>query len=297
MKAQINVQAKKPILDELALSKDIESLLVARNLRGMKQIQPALTAGYCLRAAKMFKNTSGCVLIGTGFPVDNTFETDGPVGALILYQALEILGLTPVLVCCATMAQAFNNDHRVHIIKTANNAVEQKEELKTSLAALEHFKPQVIISIERPGLSADGRYYNMRGEDISARAACFDYFLNHACCPTIAIGDGGNEIGMGKVNHALAKFNIIPALTSCDELIVTDVSNWGVYGILAFLSLWSGHDLLAETCPVDILKYLSKQGSVDGVTRKNELTEDSLPASEGITLIKQIRTLIGFENK
>jgi len=275
-------------INEFALSQTIENLLVQRNLRGMQQIQPALTNGYCLRAAQMLKGVKGNVLIGTGFPVVDTFETDGPVGALILYKALQILGAKPVLVCCASMTERLQDDYVVHAIGDKTSAESDTQQ------ALAHYKPQVVISIERPGLAANGCYHNMRGEDISARAACFDYFLMQADCPTIAIGDGGNEIGMGKVKTTLTELDIIPAITSCDELIVADVSNWGVYGILAFLSLWSGHDLLSEICPEQILQYLSKLGSVDGVTRKNELTEDSLPASEGIALIKQIRALIGF---
>ncbi|MBL4911481.1 MAG: DUF4392 domain-containing protein [Alteromonadaceae bacterium] len=277
-------------MNEFLLSKQIEDLLVARNLRGMKHIQKVLNAGYCLRAAQMLHKVKGNVLIGTGFPVVDTFETDGPVGALILYKALEILGATPILVCCTTMAERLSADYRVYGLDQGELASAEH----VSHQALLTLQPQVIISIERPGLAENGCYHNMLGEDISARAACFDHFLTQAHCPTIAIGDGGNEIGMGKVKATLTELDIIPAVTSCDELIVADVSNWGVYGILAFLSLWSEHDLLSETCPEDILKYLSKLGSVDGVTRKNELTEDSLPASEGIALIQKIRTLIGF---
>lgn len=278
------------MIDEQALSKQIEDMLVERNLRGMKDLQPELIAGYCLRAAKVLRGIKGTVLIGTGFPVVDTFETDGPVGALILYRALEILGATPVLVCGTPMANAFQHDYRTCVIsvgKKNNGLAEAKR-------ALAHFKPDAIISIERPGLAENGCYHNMRGEDISARAACFDYFMTQATCPTLAIGDGGNEIGMGNVKSFLAQLDIIPAVTECDELIIADVSNWGVYGLLAFLSLWSQHDLLSETCPEEILKYISNLGSVDGVTRKNELTEDSLPASEGIALISRIRALIGY---
>jgi hypothetical protein len=45
-----------------------------------------------------------------------------------------------------------------------------------------------------------------------------------------------------------------------------------------------------------ILKYLSSLGSVDGVTRQNELTEDGLPASEGIALIGQLQELISRDS-
>ena len=39
----------------------------------------------------------------------------------------------------------------------------------------------------------------MRGIDISEHCGCFDFFVTEARCPTIAIGDGGNEIGMGNL--------------------------------------------------------------------------------------------------
>jgi hypothetical protein len=279
-------------LNEQALSAEIENILVERNLRGMKTLQPELNSGYCFRAANTLRDIKGTVLIGTGFPVVDTFETDGPVGALILYKALEILGAHPVLVCGTPMANAFQNDYRTHVISVGKKDLGLVEAQR----ALAHYAPEAIISIERPGLAQNGCYHNMRGEDISARAACFDYFMDEAACPTIAIGDGGNEIGMGNVKAFLATLDIVPAVTECDELIIADVSNWGVYGILAFLSLWSNQDLLAQTCPEEVLQYISNLGSVDGVTRRNELTEDSLPASEGVALISRIRKLIGYEN-
>ncbi len=275
---------------EQALSEQIESMLVERNLRGMKGLQTQLNAGYCLRAAKVMRDIKGTIFIGTGFPVEDTFETDGPVGALILYRALEILGANPVLVCGTPMATAFQQDYRTCVISVGKKEMGLVEAKR----ALAHYKPEVIISIEHPGLAENGCYHNMLGEDISARAACFDFFMDEANCPTIAIGDGGNEIGMGNVKAFLVELNIIPAVTECDVLIISDVSNWGVYGILAFLSIWSKQDLLNQTCPEQILKYISNLGSVDGVTRKNELTEDSLPASEGIALIARIRALIGY---
>tara|TARA_R110002050_G_scaffold161446_2_gene291098 strand:+ start:2068 stop:2919 length:852 start_codon:yes stop_codon:yes gene_type:complete len=278
------------ISKEQLLSEQIENMLVERNLRGMKDLQPHLVSGYCLRAASLLKDVKGNVLIGTGFPVENTFETDGPVGAIILYHALEKLGATPVLVCSTTMAAAFESDYQTYAI----NVGKQAHGLAEAKRAIDYFQPEVIISIESPGLADNDCYHNMRGEDISSKVASFDYFMQAANCPTIAIGDGGNEIGMGNVKDALTSFNIIPSVTCCDELIISDVSNWGVYGILAFLSTWSKEDLLKETCPEQTLKYISKLGSVDGVTRKNELTEDSLPATEGIALISRIRTLIGF---
>jgi hypothetical protein len=134
----------------------------------------------------------------------------------------------------------------------------------------------------------------MRGEDISAQCGVFDPFLTLADCPTIAIGDGGNEIGMGNIAEAIAGLDIRVAVTPCDELLVADVSNWGAYGLLAFLGLWAERDLLSEFSALETLRYLSERGSVDGVTRANTLTEDGLPPSEGEAVIRELRTLTGF---
>ena len=272
----------------MQLSVDIENMLVERNLRGMKTVQGALPQGYVLRAAQMMLPIRGTVLIGTGFPVVDTFETDGPVGAIALYQTFEALGAKPVIVCGAPLSQELAQTYRVHEI-TVGPAAQRDEEALKGLAQLQ---PELIVSIERPGLAADGKYYNMRGEDISARAACFDTFLIHAQCPTIAIGDGGNEIGMGNIQDALKGLDIQAAATGCNELVIADVSNWAALGLIAMLDWLSGQDLLAKLDAMAVLEFLSKHGSVDGVTRENTLTEDGLPAQDGIDLLNRLRTLV-----
>jgi hypothetical protein len=277
-------------IEDLALSRSIEDILVARNLRGMKTVQPHLEAGYCLRAARLLQQCRGNILIGTGFPVVKTFETDGPVGAIAMYEAFEKLGATPTIVCGRPLSQALAAQYRVHEIRVGDHDQREHE----AEDALARFQPDAIISIERPGQAADGGYYNMRGESISENTACFDTFMNLSECPTIAIGDGGNEIGMGNVADALQGLNIVPSTTTCDELIVADVSNWGAYGIISFLSVWNQRDLLAEIVPLYILRYISELGSVDGVTRINQLTEDGLNVSEGESVLLELRHACGF---
>lgn len=272
------------------LSEIIEDLMVARNPRNMQDAQAALTPGYYLRAAQHLYPARGNIIIGTGFPVVDTFETDGPVGALALYDVLEALGNTCWLACAAPLASALADDYQILPLTApdAETAAIEAQHLLTEL------KPAAIISIERPGVTNNGRYYNMRGEDISPRCGIFDTYLDLATCPTIAIGDGGNEIGMGNIAHAIEKLDINASVTTCDELLVADVSNWAAYGLIAFLSRWHEQDLLAQRNPLAILQYLSDKGSVDGVTRVNTLTEDGLPASDGIDLINELRSLLGF---
>jgi len=227
------------------------------------------------------------VLIGTGFPVGDTFETDGPVGAIALYRTLEHLGNAPVLACAPPLADALAADYRV-LPLLGNDLADAR---RTAQEALDAMQPGVVLSIERPGLTADGRYYNMRGEDISARCGIFDPYLDLADCPTIAIGDGGNEIGMGNIAEAIAALDIRVSVTRCNELLVADVSNWGAYGLIALLGYWSGENLLDRLAPREILAYLSARGSVDGVTRENTPTEDGLDAGEGCAVIAQLSQL------
>lgn len=277
-------------MNDIDLSQAIEKLMVARNPRDMQLARAALQPDYYLRAAAMLKDIRGTVIIGTGFPVTDTFETDGPVGAIALYDSLQALGAEPVIACGPPLSNAIADEYQV-LELAAPDLVSATAEAEAMLAALQ---PAAVISIERPGLAEDGRYYNMRGEDITARCSFFDPYVRLAQCPTIAIGDGGNEIGMGKIRPAIASLNIRASVTACDELLVADVSNWGAYGLIALLAKWSGRDLLARISPLEILDYLSARGSVDGVTRKNTLTEDGLDAAEGIALLQELRSLCGF---
>ena len=277
-------------MNDTRLSIAIEELMVARNPRGMQRARAALTPGYFQRAADSLRDLHGTVIIGTGFPVLDTFETDGPAGAIALYDSLQSLGARPIIACGPPLSQALDPDYRV-LALTARDPDAARAEAAAQLAQLQ---PAAVISIEHPGLTDDGRYYNMRGEDITARCSFFDPFLTLADCATIAIGDGGNEIGMGNIGHAMAALDIRGSTTGCGELLVADVSNWGAYGLIALLGRWAGRDLLAELSPEAVLDYLSARGSVDGVTRQNTPTEDGLPAADGVRLIQQLRTLTGF---
>lgn len=277
-------------MNDVTLSLAIEELMVARNLRNMQVARAALQPDYYLRAAQLLRDIRGTVVIGTGFPVNDTFETDGPVGAIALYDCLQALGAEPIIACGPPLSNAIADDYRVLPLTARDLETAQAE----AAGQLQRLNPTAVISIERPGLAEDSRYYNMRGEDITERCYFFDPFLTLASCPTIAIGDGGNEIGMGSIRAAIATLDIRAAVTGCDELLVADVSNWGAYGLIALLAKWSGRDLLAEISPLDILHYLSARGSVDGVTRENTLTEDGLPASEGVRIIRELRILTGF---
>ena len=77
----------------------------------------------------------------------------------------------------------------------------------------------------------------MRGRDITDTDAAGAPTCSHrrrsaTAAVTIGIGDGGNEIGMGKIPHETIVKNIpngdlIHCRVPTDHLIVAGVSNWG----------------------------------------------------------------------
>ena len=58
------------------LSDQIEEVILRHDRRGMTGIRQALNPGYCLRASNLILANPGTVVIGTGFPVAGTFESD-----------------------------------------------------------------------------------------------------------------------------------------------------------------------------------------------------------------------------
>jgi hypothetical protein len=274
------------------LSEKIEKIILQHGSRGMDRLQKSLTPGYCRRAAELVLNNKGVVVVGTGFPVSGSFESDGPIGAISLYRILLDLAYEPVFACAPPISKILSNGFLTYELPLTG----WNESRPAIRKALQDLDPKLIVSIERPGVAADGRYYNMHRKDITDATAKFDLFLLESNCPSIAFGDGGNEIGMGKVAEALADMDIIPSVTGCDELVIASVSNWGVYGVIAVLCDLLDRDLFELVDPESIANYLVANGCVDGVTNRKEASEDGFPIEVSKSIIQQLRDLI-FKEK
>lgn len=152
-----------------------------------------------------------------------------------------------------------------------------------------------VVAIERMGRAADGGYYTMRGRDmaLSVDLAELDYLASvrspqGSAVHVIAVGDGGNEMGMGKVQRAveehIPKGAIIGSTVGCTDLIVCGVSNWGGWALC--LGMLQGRfaeealgfdpqgvrpginasDLLSIDGERQVLEGLVAAGARDGVT-------------------------------
>ena len=270
------------------LSEKIEKIILQHGERGMDRLQENMKPGYCRRAAQMILDNKGVVIIGTGFPVSGSFESDGPISAISLYRVLTHLDYEPVFACAPPISKILSNRYTTYELPLVSWD-ESRPVIKKALADL---NPSLIISIERPGVAADGRYYNMNRQNITEFTAKFDLFFQECQCPCIAFGDGGNEIGMGNVIKALSKLDIIPSVTTCDELIIASVSNWGVYGVMAALCDLLNRDLFDLIDPESTANYLVANGCVDGVTNRKEASEDGFPIQVSKSIIQQLRNLV-----
>lgn len=239
-----------------------------------------------LRLAAQSLRLASRVGIVTGFyvPEAQAGETDGPSGAKVVGRALEQLGVKVD-----------------YITDTRNAPILRAIGIEPTVIIVDYLdreKPTHLLSIERVGRGTDGRYRNMRGVDVTETTTPLDALFLEATrrgLTTIGIGDGGNEIGMGKVfGDAMANMAHGPeiaTIVATDFCIAAGVSNWGAYGLAGALSVLAGRDLLptAESVADDIVRMVRDGGAVDGITCQREPTVDRLDISHSLRMLEDIR--------
>lgn len=224
------------------------------------------------------------ILIATGFYIvaADVIETDGPPGAIILGETLKRAGKDVTLIC---------DDHSESILREGMKTLDSNVHLavippegESGLNSLLNDNTTHFISLERPGRASDGGYYNFRGSDISQYHHILDdFFLDCANrdITTIGIGDGGNELGMGKVSSRVDQFisenRPFSCKTEAEYAICAGVSNWAGYAMAAIVSHLSGKKLMPDPEKLEaLLEAIVDAGAVDGVSGKQEPTVDGL---------------------
>jgi D-glutamate cyclase len=266
------------------------------------------------------------VAVVTGFyipaanpPVD---ETDGPLGALFLARALTPLGIHVMLVSDGTCANALRVGlaaagltNQVPLIRLPSfklsqeigpekywQAFQRRAGGLTHLVALERVGPSHTIEQVPP--EHRDRCHTMRGRDITANMSPAHWLLEAAPrhnITTIGIGDGGNELGMGKIPWDIIQRNIpggglVACRVGADWLIVCGISNWGAYGLAAGVRVLRGAKPDASLFDVAreevLLRLMVEQGPlVDGVSGLPTVTVDGLAFDR---YVQPLRMLAGL---
>ena len=270
---------------------------------GGRGIARLVRPGEARRAAESLFRGRGCLLL-TGFVArpGEAAETDGPSGTVALGRALRQLGKAvhyladpPVLPLLEACGKALGEP--LPLIPLPG---EPAAALREARAALRSLRPTHLVAIERPGRAADGEYYNTRGLAVTAWNAPLDgLFLRRRGVVTVGVGDGGNEVGMGRVRRAVGRClpqgATIASTVATDHLVVAGTSNWGAWALVAYLSLLAGRQLLPT--PEEERRLIEAQvaaGGVDGITGQAAPTVDGLPLVLHQRLLDLLRELTEY---
>ncbi|XP_018414028.1 PREDICTED: UPF0317 protein C14orf159 homolog, mitochondrial [Nanorana parkeri] len=197
------------------------------------------------------------VLITTGFPTHFQHqppeETDGPPGAVAMAAMLQALGKKVAIV---TDDRAIEMNRSIlekaveqGVLKTPVPLLSYKEDaaLKFLCESGDPATPRFdhLVAIERAGRASDGNYYNARKINIKHLVDpiddLFEAAQNIRGISTTGIGDGGNELGTGKVKELVRKHipngDTIACDVAADFTVIAGVSNWGGYAVSCALYL------------------------------------------------------------
>ena len=276
-----------------------------------------------------------------------TAETDGPPGALLLARVLLAAGTDVSLISdsygvplLAAGCELFELDRQM-VIEFPMDIAGPAEDawLRDFFARGPGGRLTHLIAIERPGpshtleslekqspagsnareqfLRAVNRpdrdlCHNMRGESIegwTARTHRLFEWIDERQLPvtTIAVGDGGNEIGMGRFpwntiveaigSDAAGK---IVCRIATEYAIVGGVSDWAAYALALAVARLRGvadrHEAWTANAQSQLIEHLvARAGAVDGITRLPNPTVDGLPLDVYLEPLTAMRKLLGFE--
>ncbi|XP_067311520.1 D-glutamate cyclase, mitochondrial isoform X2 [Pseudorasbora parva] len=258
---------------------------------GARGIRALFLQDELLKACLSLSHSSS-VLITTGFPTHYMHnppeETDGPPGAIAMAAMLQALRKEVVIVTderALEMNQHIMQDAvKKGVIKTAVPVISFQSNGPDSAL---HFlcrdgdptKPRFdhLVAIERSGRAVDGNYYNMRGVNIGHLVDSIDDLFTTASTisgiTTTGIGDGGNELGMGKVKAAVKAYmpngNLIACDVAADFAITAGVSNWGGYAVACAL-------YVLNICPIH-WRYLQRGLGLSPTPDQQSLWSACLP--------------------
>ncbi len=274
----------------------IEDIILDHDQRGMLALRPHLPGDFCSQAANYVLEHPGHTLVVTGFYVimAGKPETDGPPGAIAIGRALEALGRKVSYVSdeyTAPVLREWASD--ANVVEFPIAGVE--ESMAHAAQLLQELQPSLLISIERCGRNENDEYLNMRARDITPQTARVDYLFEGGV-PSVGIGDGGNEIGMGNLVDVIPSVDKLPdqpAISRVDRLVIASVSNWGGYGLAAALSRLTGRNLLPEAGDEGVMvQRMVEAGVVDGTTGDAVPTVDNFSMDVNGAILERLHRLV-----
>ena len=267
------------------------------------------------------------IVTGAGAPPFLPFgETDGPLGAVAIAHALDLgLGAKPIFLSeernlgpIKATAEAAGLSILPEEMFAARPAaalclplvLAPEDGLAQAAALVARYQPAAVIFVEKGGPNGKGRFHTITGmgrdRTMMASADALADVAREAGILTVGIGDGGNEIGFGRVAEAVAEIQEfgrqcrcgcgggIGTVVATDVLMVAAISNWAGYALAAGIALAAGrpealHDLAIEA---DMLAACARAGAVDGLTGRQARGVDGTTAETQLAVMTMIRNIV-----
>lgn len=304
---ELTIEKKAYMIDQVA-ALDLPVRKVVRRL--YEAAFEVANKPLCLAAAERIvaeTRRGDSAFIITGFPIvpKNRWETDGPSGAAVLAETLHSVGLKPLLITdegCVEILRAISPNTSV-----LGFPVDDEQARLEAENLVSEFNPSVLIAVERPGWNEKNEYHNMKGRNISDFVGKTDHLFicgRNSGIATVAVGDGGNELGCGTIAKTVRKYvpygvkcqcpcgKGIAATTSADVLVISGVSNWGSYGIAACVGLLTDvkykHTGESE---LRLLKKIVRAGAIDSKTLESEPCVDGVSSSVNNFIVDLLWTI------
>jgi hypothetical protein len=295
---------------------------------GGRGIGPLVRPPQHLALASLAFLRSPCTLLLAGFPCNasspNPGETDGMSGAVALAAAALALGQRVALATDASQAATLEGLLRSRGAGACSvHAFPPKADAGWAQGGLQWQRREALarefahtVAIERPGQAADGCHYSMRQLPLCALVAPLDALLTWQPPGgaqrrlSTAIGDGGNEAGMGSVlqeaRQHVPRGAVIASVTPCDHLVVAGVSNWGGWALVAAVQAAARLGLggAAPAQPLSLLPSVQQElqlasaleaaGVRDGLTGQLSPpgSVDGMQAEVHLGVLQQIRGMV-----
>ena len=240
------------------------------------------------------------VLLISGFPVlhaGGAAETDGPAGIAALAYALHQMGIDVHIVTDENCHKVVDVSCQDAVPGIAVHAIPTEGGADVCRKLLADLQPSHLIALERPGMAADGHYYNFRGMTIDHLLGDTHTLFVEADAVKIAVGDGGNELGLGLMAEAVSQSDPrgaqVCAREQADHTLVAGVSNWWGWGLAAALGLYAQKDLLpADDDELRRAKLMMDAGAVDGVLGTPVMMVDGLTMEQNLEILHKIRKAV-----
>lgn len=257
-------------------------------------------------------------------------ENDGPSGAAAVIRALWYARhTTTILVIEETLfpsmaavlqaaglsvvdydaARIAAGDKSLGTVVLAPYPLDDEGGRKEAAHMLDQYTPDLMFSTERAGRNENGIYYNMRGRDYGMGRARIDLLFDAAMnrgIPVVAVGDGGNEIGMGLVADTVqtcVPFGAagdcpcgggIGAVSRADILVTAAVSNWGCSAIAAAMALRAQDARLIHAPEAEerLLEVMTAQGLINSAEGIIDSNVDGIAKSSHIAVAEMARSIV-----